>query len=60
MFQAHYRVENLVFTICRDKILKKKVLNSYELQRERLKQRCHADKEYSLKILSELYEKVVE
>jgi len=40
--------------------LKEKVLNSYKLQRERLKQRCDADKEYNLKILSELYEKVVE
>jgi hypothetical protein len=60
MFQAHYRMESLVFTIHRDKILKEKVLNSYKLQRERLKQRCDADKEYNLKILSELYEKVVE
>jgi hypothetical protein len=60
MFQAHYRMENLVFTIHKDKILKEKGLNSYELQRERLKQRCDADKEYNLKIFSELYEKVVE
>ncbi len=60
MFQAHYRMANLAFTIHRDKILKEKVLNSYGLQRERLKQRCDADKEYNLKILSELYGKVVE
>jgi hypothetical protein len=59
-FQAHYRMENLVFTICNDNILKGKVLESYGLQVDCLKQRCDADKEYNLKILSALYEKVVD
>jgi hypothetical protein len=53
-------MENLVFTICNDNILKGKVLESYGLQVDCLKQRCDADKEYNLKILSALYEKVVD
>jgi len=40
--------------------LKEKVLNSYKLQRECPKQHCDDDKEHNLKILSELYENVVE
>jgi hypothetical protein len=58
-FQAIYRMESLVFTIHDDKILKVKVLKSYELQVDHLKQHCNADKEYNLKVLSGLYEKVV-